>query len=645
MVPVYESRESLLPTYSYSSDDYFGFLNDNEGDWVENNSGDYNLDIGIGRLPVDNLQQAKDVVNKLIYYSQNTKTLGKWREKISFVADDGDSNVHQSDAEKLANQTVANYPQYNVNKIYIDNYKKISFPDHEEVPGASDAIESAVNGGSLIVNYTGHGGEIGWAQEHILTIPQIQNWRNINNLPLFVTATCEFGRYDNPLVVSGAELTLINGKGGGIGLLSTTRPVYSSTNFAINTAFYNSVFTQVNGQYPRLGDIIKTTKNNSLSGINNRNFALLGDPSLQLAYPNQHIGIIKLNNISPPTDTLRALDKVSLEGQIQDRISFSILNNFNGNLFVTVFDKDAYSTTLGQDGNAPMTYKVSNRVLYSGQVSVTNGMFKCDFILPKDIDYTCGPGKINLYAQQNSIIDAGGFLLSTIGGTTKNLLSDNTPPVIKLFMDNLNFVSGGKTDINTTLIAKITDENGINTSQIGLGHQILAYLDNNEPIILNDYFITDIDTYQSGTLNFLFKNLSEGHHTIKLKAWDNYNNESEASINFIAIKNPNIGLKNIFAYPNPFNPYIDPITFHIEQDRIGEDLEIELEIFSSQGNIINTLSVTLNQSEGIYNGLVWNGDNFNGQKVSSGLYIYRLKVISRTTGAVGGFNGKISLIQ
>jgi hypothetical protein len=274
-VPTYESRNSSHPIQSYSSDDYFGFLSDEEGEWAENFVGDHLLNIGVGRLPVASLDDARTIVDKLINYSSSPATFGDWRKQIYFVADDEDNNIHLLDAEKLVNQIEATYPHYDLNKIYLDAYPQIGKPN-EKSPETTRAINEMVEKGAFMVNFIGHGSPYQWTQEQILTIATINEWKNYNKLPLFVTATCQFGRQDNPESISGAEYMLFNPNGGAIGLVTTGRPVYASSNYNLNRAFYQAVF-EMNGQrLPTLGEVFLNTKNNSLQGNNNRSFSLLG---------------------------------------------------------------------------------------------------------------------------------------------------------------------------------------------------------------------------------------------------------------------------------------------------------------------------------------------------------------------------------
>ncbi|MBA4851803.1 type IX secretion system sortase PorU [Emticicia sp. BO119] len=604
-IPTYESRESLNPIFSFASDDYFGFLENHEGEWAENNQGDHTQDISVGRLPVKSVEEAKNVVDKLIYYANNARTIGKWRSKVSFVADDGDGNIHQEDADRIASLIENQDENLFINKIYVDNYKQISTSTGTIAPDANKTLNKVVNEGSLIVNYSGHGGPDGWTEEKILTIDQIESWRNLSNMPLFLTATCSFGRFDDPSVVSGAEIAMLSPRGGAIGLLTTTRPVYSYTNFLLNNAFYSAFVLEKQQMNWRLGDIFRHTKNNSLSGVNNRNFSLLGDPSMKLAYPTDKVTITRINNQPPENQTLKALAKVNIEGIIQESGSDKLKTDFNGYVIISVFDKPSTVSTLGQKTDK-FSYQIYQNKIFEGKVAVKNGNFSVNFIVPKDINYQLGTGKITCYAVlADSSNDAiGSFERILIGGSEAVTGIDTKGPEIELFVDK-----------NNILEAKISDDSGINLSQAGIGHEMLLTLNDTLQVIVNQYFMSDED-YTKGLLKYAFGKLPAGVFTVKLKIWDIYNNSTEASLEFI-VENEKFRLLQAYNYPNPFQ---GATSFLIEHNAEGEDIEFEIKVFDKSGRTIfekSELCYSCFQTLNI-------GMNIDPQDLTVGIYFYRI---------------------
>ncbi len=623
-IPIYQSRDSFDPIYSFSSDDYFAFMEAFEGEWAENASGNsHTLDLGIGRLPVQTQTQARQVVDKLISY-YDTAHFGKWRNRILFVADDGDRNIHQNDSERLTEIVDENFPAYNTKRLYVDAFPQT--PDENGVrrsPEARETLNQAIEQGAFIVNFMGHGSEAGWTSESILDVATIQRWRNPKTLPLFVTATCEFGRYDNPLRESGGERILLSPGGGGVALITTTRPVFANTNFRAARAFYENVFTD-NSQ--RLGDIMRKTKNESLTLVN-RNFALLGDPSMRLAYPEAQVRLSEKNILLSP------LERVRLTGEVvQNDVR---QNDFSGTLDVTVFNVPKRFETLG-DESAPTTYTEYSEVIFSGQVNVSEGQFSISFVTPADLSATeAGTGKISLYAQTtDQTRDAHGATLTTVGGENLNPIPDGEAPTTQLFLEDENFVSGDRVPQNVLLLAKLSDDLGFN-----LLRDVVVILDEDEaqPILLTDYFQSAVDNPSSGSIAFPLQNLPLGEHTLTLRAYDTHNNLAEATISFFVIEE-DLKISDGLAYPNPvFSD--ETVRFDFSHNREGEDLEVTLEIFSRLGQLVYRQSETVLNAPETLDLLKWQP---NSNSVHArGFYVYRLRVMVTETGETGQKTGKI----
>ena len=611
-IPTYQSVNSTDPTKSYVTDDYFGLLDSHEGLFVNDL-----IDIGIGRLPVSSLNQANVIVDKIIRYYSN-ENYGAWRNNVTFIADDGDANdgnTHMWQADSLANIVDDSYPNINITKIYLDNYLQESTPGGPRSQATQDAINNRINKGSLLVNYTGHGGVLGWAQERILEIEQIQSWDN-QAMPLFMTATCKFSYFDDPSKMSAGEYVLLNPNGGAIGLLSTTRLVYSAPNYNLNNKFINVLFEKNNNEYPTLGQIFKKTKQLSGSAMNNRNFTLLGDPALKLAYPKLNIETTEIG------DTLKALETVTIDGKILNDYG---LYDFNGKVYITVLDKEITRSTLGQESCTPMPYRDQNNIIYKGLASVVNGEFSFSFIVPKDISYKYGNGKISYYAvEDNNMLDASGsdenFI---IGGSGDNIIYDYDEAEISLFMNNRDFLNGGITNRNPVLIADIFDISGINTVGNGIGHDITAILNNknSEPYILNDYYQAVRDDFTRGFISFPLSSLDLGEHTLTLKVWDVFNNSSEKTINFTVVDGADFTIEDFSCYPNPFQY---STSFYFEHNQANQLLDIELSIYSINGRLVKKINKQFNDDGYKLGPILWDGTNDFGARVSNGIYIAQL---------------------
>jgi hypothetical protein len=617
-VPTFESAESLDPVATFVTDDYFGILDNNEG---QGSAG--LLDLGVGRFPVQTGEQADAAVNKVIHYSSGSDSVkNDWRNIICFVADNGDDNTHMREADTIHIYDSA----YNVDKIYLDSYDRISTPGGLRFPAVNEAINRRMEKGALVMNYIGHGGVLGWAHERVLEIPDIKSWKNFDKMPVFLTATCEFSYFDDPSWTSAGEWAFLNPDGGGIALLTTTRPTFGFGNVRLATGFYMNAFTKTNGKYPALGDLIMDSKNYSGGDANTRKFVLLGDPALRMAYPQYHVVTtsIQTNERSALSDTLRALSTVTISGEVRDDDG-NRMTGFNGMVFPTVFDKVSRITTTPDEGNLPFTFSLRKNVIYKGKLAVTAGQFNFSFIVPKDIAYNYGIGKISYYARSNDT-DANGYDLDFIvGGYNDNASPDLEGPVLRLFMNDTNFISGGITDQNPKLLARVTDSSGINTVGNGIGHDLTATLDGNtqNQKILNDYYVADLNTFREGVIQYPFYNLSDGPHTVTVKVWDVYNNSSEASIDFVVASSAELALQHLFNYPNPFR---DQTTFSFEYNMPNTGLDVTIDIYSLNGLKVRTIHETLYSDGFRANTIHWDGSAENGYKIGSGMYVYTVKV-------------------
>jgi hypothetical protein len=341
-VPTWQAEESLTIVYSIASDDYFGFLD---------GPGDNLLDIGIGRLPVETPEQATQMVDKIIHYATNSRVVMQdWRNVITFVADDEDQNLHFNQAEEMAVFLDTNYGAYNIDKIYVDAFPQLATAGGQRTPEDNKAINNSIAKGTLIMNYTGHGGEVGWGHERFLEISDINSWRNEDMLPIFITATCEFSRYDDPERLSAGEMVFRNPQGGAIAMFTTARATFGGSNFNLNQALFDIMFEKVDGENYRFGDLIRISKNKNGVVDNDKKFILLGDPALKLAFPEYTVHVDSVNgfSVTQEPDTLRALSKVQVSGKVVDEEGI-LMEGYNGTLHSIVFDKPSTIKTLNTD--------------------------------------------------------------------------------------------------------------------------------------------------------------------------------------------------------------------------------------------------------------------------------------------------------
>lgn len=631
-IPTYQSENSLVPVESFVTDDYFALLDADES--VYNGS----LNIGIGRIPASTAYEAEVVVNKIESYFL-PEALGSWRNVVCFIGDDEDGNEHLSNTEDLVAIVNKENKEFLTEKIYFDSYQQIVSAGEEKYPDVTNAINERVKNGVLILNYVGHANERYMADEHVLDISNVNTWSNSKNLPIFVTATCEFSRFDTDNMSIG-ETVLFNPNGGGIGLFSTTRLVYSYANALLSENFYKVVFkSDQNGNRYRMGDIMRIAKNNTINTTNKRNFSLLADPALRLSYPKNKVVTKTINSkdATANTDTIKALDKVTVEGVVSD-FQGNTLSGFTGRMSVTVYDKSTAATTLGNNGEKPFSYRVLENIIYKGTVSVTNGNFSFSFVVPKDISYVAGQGKILYYAENGTDDANGAFNNFMIGGLSDQAVTDTQGPEIQLFMDSEDFESGDKTSKNPLLLAFISDENGINTAGTGIGHDVTAVIDDDfsNIIVLNNYYQSDKDNFTSGKINYPFQNLSVGKHKLRLKAWDVANNSSEAEIEFEVTGD--FIIRSVQNSPNPVTGFTH---FSFEHNQADATLEVMIEIFDLTGKRIDYIVTEVGSSGLKSNPVLW---DFNSTKtaVGNGLYVYRITA-RNNSGIVTSASGKMTI--
>ncbi len=647
-LPTFQSAESYSLTQSFVSDDYFGLLDDNESEFGGT------VDIGIGRFPVRSVDEVEGIYNKILrYISDNTGVVsgvcqenanspfGDWKNKVLLIGDDEDNNIHMSQANTLGNIMEEIDEDFIVNKVFLDAYLQEITPGGARYPQAAEEVRREIESGVFLASYTGHGGEVGWAAERVLDVPTIQGFSNRNAMPLLLTATCEFSRFDDPGRTSAGEFILLNPDGGAIALLTTTRLVYAYPNFELSKNFFDVVMRKDQMSYTcsddggnfemdlpnglRIGDVIRISKNCTVGNeVNKANFSLLGDPALRLSYPELTVVTESIKDANGNIlDEIKALQRVTVSGRIERE--GQLASDFNGELVPSVFDKTANIQTLANDGNSSYSFSLRKNVIYKGRASVEGGRFEFQFVVPKDISYREGTGKIHYYGLSDDTDAQGSYGDFAVGETDTTAVADEEGPEIDLFLDSESFVDGGLTNESPTLIAKMFDLNGVNTVGNGIGHDITAVLDGNtaDPLVLNDYYEADLDSYQSGVVKYNLRGLEEGEHTLRFKVWDIYNNSSVKELKFNVEKKENLALEHVMNYPNPFTSKTE---FIFEHNQACSLLDVQVQIFSVSGKLVKTIHKSVDAQSGMGDEILWDGRDDYGDRLGRGVYVYKLRV-------------------
>lgn len=627
-VPCYESVNSIDPLLTYTTDDFFALLKD--ADDINSTTASNQLDIAVGRIPITTLDEAKNTVDKIINY-HSKQSLGAWRNNIIFTADDKDYNTHLNDAEAIATNAYNTNNLLNQSKIYLDAYPMVSGSGGTRYPAVNTAIVNQINAGALFFNYNGHGGYNRLAEEAILGKEEANQFNNPNKLPVFITATCDFVPHDDPTKNALGTTLLVTNQTGAIALVTTTRVVFAYSNRILNDNFLKTILQKNAAQkFLSLGEAVRQAKNttyqNFSDAINNRKFTLIGDPAIQLSFPSLNIQVSSINNHAISIkDTLQPLNKYAFAGKITDENGL-LLNNFNGTIYPTLFDKTQAVSTLGNDAQSLVVpFNQQTNVIYRGKATIQNGLFNFSFIVPKDINNKVGNGRLSLYAE-NGETDASGLSTSfLVGGSTNNSLKDNEGPIIKIFLNDEKFASGGLVNENPVLIVHLFDSSGINTSGLGIGHDIIATIDGDEKnsIVLNNFYEATLNNYQKGIIHYSIHALSEGVHYLKIKAWDVVNNSNEAIIEFVVAKQKQLTISNVLNYPNPFSTSTN---FWFNHNQPNTNLNVLINIYTISGKLVHQISRNINTEGNIVNNIFWDGKDKYYQKLARGVYIYRIIV-------------------
>lgn len=638
-IPPYESQESLAEIQSYCTDDYY----------VKVSGNDNFVDLASGRITVENLQEANDAVDKIIQYETGSEN-GTWRNLVTLVADDGYTGLdhhyegpeHTAPSEYLANNIIPG--SFDLKKIYMAAYPAVVTGTGYTMPTVNKAIIDAINEGTLILNYVGHGSPSQWAQEDVFDVTNSFSQLHNNKFFFLTAATCDFGYYDKPDLTSAAEALLFMKNSGCIGSFTASRLVYSSLNHSLMYQFFNDMLNakkdSLNLSIP-VGKAIFNTKQ-IFNGVNDQKYHIIGDPTLRLLTPEFSADIDSINgNIINSTSAnvqIKALSNTNISGSVIKPDSTN-WTDFNGEGILTIFDSQR-TVPLPQIGNYPMT--VQGGVIFRGRVSITNGMFSTNFVVPKDISYENKNGKVIIYFFGNDVDGLGFTNKIIVGGTDTTTVNDGKGPIIEVFFDNTDFKNAALVNSNTKLLVKLSDETGLNTTGTGVGHKFVGILNGrqNDPIDFTNYFTSDLNSNgKSGEINYPFSNLASGEYKLEIKAWDVFNNFSNVETYFSVVGDSELVIRDVYNYPNPF---ANKTTFTFQQN-LNKLLDLKIKIYTIAGRLIREIN-KYNVNEKFVK-VDWDGRDQDGSPIANGTYLY--KILVRTTD--GAYNksvlGKLAVIK
>ena len=616
----YQSKNSVNEIKAYATDDYFAYLDDNEG--AIDTQG--RMDIGVGRLPVESLDEARTTVDKLIQYIRNEQT-GKWKNQLVYLADDGENGTHTETAEKSAELVRIKNPDFIVHKIFLDAYPQEVNASGESYPLAKNRVLNLLKNGVLFFNYSGHGGYNAITNESILNIKDIAGMTN-KNQAFWLFATCNFAQCDAGKR-SAAETAVLNPKGGAIGILAATRTVYASQNTNLNRSVCDTLFghSDVFHYDMTLGEAISIGKNLLGSDENKLAYVLLGDPCMRLNYPTDyHVETLT------EMDTLNALSVQHVEGRIIDE-DLNTVSDFNGKVDITIYDKMQSIPTRDNDnvGGDPrvIAYNDYPNTIFSGATDVKDGLFNYTFMVPKDIRYNFDNGRIVYYAVTADSLETaeavGHFEQFIIGGTGSTVAIDTIGPEMEIYLNSPAFRNGDKTYATPRFFANLYDENGINTAGAGIGHDLMLIIDDDPKMIysLNEYFTAANNSYQAGQVSYLMEELANGPHSLTFRAWDLLNNSTTKSLNFIVEAGLDPSIYNVTTYPNPVQQS-GVVHLIVNYDQPDELIETEIYLYNTAGQMVYSHKQDNPDAVSI---------NLPSLGLNTGVYIYSVKIKSASS--------------
>jgi hypothetical protein len=635
-IPPYETEESLDKTNtSYTTDDEFVIL--------DSLNSIYSL--AIGRLPARSVQEASVLVNKIISY-ETTAPVDQWRNSFTFVADDGitsaaedpdDGTMFTDPTEALAESNAAK--SYEKKKIYIVEYPTVNSALGRRKPNANIAIDDAINQGTLFTNFIGHGNSQVWAHEWIFTqegdLPKLSNR---DRLTFVVAAACEVSLYDDPTILSMGEQLVTMEQGGAIGTFGAARKVYNTPNVALNTSFFSYLLTKDStGRNLRLGTAVQLAKSDNSDAMNTQKFCLFGDPTLRLLMPKNIVSIDSVNGRSTSSIVaMKSLAHVPIQGAMK-LDNGTPMTSFQGKGTLQVFDSQREVHIV--EGIGDFRFKENGSLLYRGGVSITSGKFETTIPIPKDVTFG-NQSRISIYAWNDATDGAGYTENVMINGIDSTAAIDTTGPQISIYLNDLDFRPGDVVKSDPTLIVLLHDESGINTSTVGVGHQLSATISNPDRTFdLSNNYQSDSVTYKKGKVTYPLHDLSDGKYTLQIKAWDIYNNSSTAETYFEVSVADDLTMLNVVNYPNPFS---NSTTFTFQRTGI-DPIDVEIRIFSIAGRLIGKMTVQNITDRSVR--IPWDGRDHDGDRLANGIYLYKLIARSQNGQHTSETIGKLAVVR
>ena len=636
----YESENSYNATTCYVSDDYFCLLDDDEGENVLVGK----PDVAVGRISARTADDAQIVVDKIVSYTRNDNA-GAWQNLLCFMGDDGNQNAHMQDADNVAKMVEQAYPTYQVKRIMWDAYTRVSSSTGNSYPDVTRLIRQQMQQGALLMNYSGHGGPAAISHEYVLRLADFEN--TSSRLPMWITASCDIMPFDGQEENIG-ETAMFNKKGGAVAFYGTTRTVYQPQNFLMNMGITRHLFSKTdNGRTIPIGEAVRLTKNelvatgvfsgydgngkpiyNTDRSANRMQYSLLGDPAMRLAAPTLGVQVDSINQMplaNGKTLTLSAGSTATVSGHIVG-LDGKAVSGFDGVVTAIVRDAAEKITCKLNDtseADVPFVFYDRPNIIFNGTDQVKDGRFTFSFAVPKDISYSSDTGLINLYAAtKDNTLTASGICSQLVMGSGGEGHLNEMGPSIYCYLNSPSFTNGDNVNTTPYFVAELTDEDGINATGSGIGHDLQLIIDGDmaKTYSLNDYFQYDFGSYTKGTVGFSIPALSYGEHKLLFRAWDVLNNSSTSELKFNVVKGLDPGDFDVNCLKNPATT---STTFVIQHDRTGSQMDVVLDIFDTSGRHLWSYADSGVSTDNTYT-VNWDLTVDGGRRLQTGVYLYRV---------------------
>ncbi len=618
---------SLSDNTGYCTDDFIAMLEDGAGA----DMGLDRLSVAVGRIPVVSADEARSIVEKIKEYAAGARR-SSWKNRLMFLADDGDDAIHVRQTERMLrglDATEGN--QHLVRKVYMDAYEKSG----GKYPEARSLMFRYLDEGVMWWNFVGHANTTGWTGEGQLSYTDLNNMY-LRHWPFIYAATCDFLRMDAS-DISGAEILFKERYGGAIGVISATRPVYISDNGLLSSAIGRAIGLRGDdGRFFAPGEIYRRAKNDirsedgvRRSNLNRLRYVFMGDPALRLAIPDNVVRLDSIGDIEVNADnqpTLAALQQTVIRGSVLSPAG-ELLSDFEGVVTVDILDAEKSLTTKGNNDTPKEVFEDYGDRVFTGSARVSGGRFTLDVAMPAEISQNFRPATMSMYAYSTAVNDEAVGLCSDfyVYGFDEAAIPDTSAPVIESFvLNHESFTSGDAVNSTPMLIAAISDDTGLNVSTAGIGHQMTAQLDGKRTFSdLTYYFTPSADGTPSGVINYPMEELTDGNHTITLRVWDTSGNSASKTIDFFV---DSARTPKIFDIYSDANPASTVANFYLSHDQPDRMVTVELTVYNLMGKPLWSRRQSGRSDMFLTVPVSWDLTDGAGRRVQRGIYLYRATI-------------------